>query len=71
MAARTTSPNCGRPFALKRAFTNLVDNAVKYGKVPALELRRRGEFIEVAVRDSGPGIRAAAFETVFAPFLTA
>ena len=60
--------HCGRPFALKRAFTNLVDNAVKYGQAPALELRRRGEFIEVAVRDSGPGIPAAAFETVFAPF---
>ena len=60
--------HCGRPFALKRAFTNLVDNAVKYGRSPEMELRRRGEFIEVAVRDSGPGIPAAAFEAVFAPF---
>jgi len=58
----------GRPFALKRAFTNLVDNAVKYGRAPALDLRRRDEFIEVAVRDSGPGIPAAAFQAVFAPF---
>ncbi len=58
----------GRPFALKRAFTNLVDNAVKYGRSPELELRCRGTLVEVAVRDSGPGIPTAAFESVFAPF---
>jgi signal transduction histidine kinase len=28
----------GRPLALKRAFANLVDNAVKYGRAPELEL---------------------------------
>jgi signal transduction histidine kinase len=32
-------PFRGRPFALKRAFTNLVDNAVKYGRSPELEFR--------------------------------
>ena len=58
----------GKPFALKRAFTNLVDNAVKYGRVPELELRCRGDSVVVAVRDSGPGIPATAFEDVFAPF---
>ena len=58
----------GKPFALKRAFTNLVDNAVKYGRAPELELRCRGGSIVVAVRDSGPGIPATAFEEVFAPF---
>ncbi len=58
----------GRPFALKRAFTNLVDNAVKYGRSPELELRCPGALVEVAVRDSGPGIPTAALESVFAPF---
>ncbi len=58
----------GKPFALKRAFTNLVDNAVKYGRAPELELRCRGDSVVVAVRDSGPGIPATAFEEVFAPF---
>ena len=58
----------GKPFALKRAFTNLVDNAVKYGRNPELELRCRVDSVEVAVRDSGPGIPATAFEEVFAPF---
>jgi signal transduction histidine kinase len=32
-------PFRGRPFALKRAFTDLVDNAVKYGRSPELEFR--------------------------------
>ena len=32
-------PFRGRPFTLKRAFTNLVDNAVKYGRSPELEFR--------------------------------
>ena len=58
----------GRPFALKRAFTNLVDNAVKYGRAPELELRCRGDAVFVVVRDSGPGIPATALEAVFEPF---
>ncbi|NPD69348.1 HAMP domain-containing protein (plasmid) [Lichenicola cladoniae] len=58
----------GKPFALKRAFTNLVDNAVKYGHAPELELRCREDTVVVAVRDSGPGIPTTAFEEVFAPF---
>ncbi len=58
----------GKPLALKRAFTNLVDNAVKYGRAPELELRCGVDSVVVAVRDSGPGIPATAFEEVFAPF---
>jgi signal transduction histidine kinase len=58
----------GRPFALKRAFANLVDNAVKYGRAPELELRRSEQQSVVVVRDSGPGIPPEALEKVFAPF---
>ena len=58
----------GRPFALKRAFTNLVDNAVKYARAPELELARADERITVTVRDSGPGIPPEAAERVFEPF---
>jgi signal transduction histidine kinase len=58
----------GRPFALKRAFTNLVDNAVKYGLAPELEFCLLEQRIVVVVRDSGPGIPADAAEQVFAPF---
>jgi signal transduction histidine kinase len=58
----------GRPLALTRAFTNLVDNAIKYGRDPELELRCSEKWITVIVRDTGPGIPAEAAEQVFAPF---
>jgi signal transduction histidine kinase len=58
----------GRPFALKRALENLVDNAVKYGREPELELRCSEQRFVVVVRDSGPGIPPEAAEKVFTPF---
>jgi signal transduction histidine kinase len=58
----------GRPFALKRAFANLIDNAVKYASGPEIRLRREPAGFRVTVRDHGPGIPAAAAEQVFQPF---
>jgi signal transduction histidine kinase len=62
------TPFRGRPFALKRAFTNLVDNAVKHGGAAEVELRCTPREFSVMVRDAGPGIPAEMFERVFAPF---
>jgi signal transduction histidine kinase len=59
----------GRPVALKRTFSNLVENAGKYACAPALVVRHDSDMIEVLVRDSGPGIPEAALETVFEPFV--
>jgi signal transduction histidine kinase len=59
---------CGRPFGLKRAFTNLVDNAVKYATPPEIQLSCREKVVTVAVRDRGPGIPPDALARVFAPF---
>jgi len=58
----------GRPFALKRAFTNLIDNAVKYGKAPQIELSREAGSWVVAIKDQGPGIPADALDNVFRPY---
>lgn len=58
----------GRPLALKRAFTNLIENAVKYGTPPQVELCCGKAGIAVTVRDEGPGIPSEAMETVFKPF---
>lgn len=58
----------GRPAALKRAFANLVDNAVKYGRDPAIALSVATGQVAVAVTDRGPGIPADAREQVFRPF---
>ncbi len=59
----------GRPVALKRAFSNLVDNAGKYACAPEMLLRHHDGMIEVLVRDRGPGIPEAALEAVFEPFM--
>jgi signal transduction histidine kinase len=58
----------GRPFGLKRAFTNLVDNAVKYATPPEIRLFCGEKSVTVAVRDQGPGIPPDALARVFAPF---
>lgn len=59
----------GRPFALRRAFANLMDNAVKYGAAPRrVTLRREPHWVQILISDSGPGIPAAAADRVFSPF---
>jgi signal transduction histidine kinase len=58
----------GRPFALKRAFTNLVENAIKYATPPEIELFRGDHMLVVSFRDRGPGLPSDALERVFGPF---
>lgn len=58
----------GRPLALKRAFTNLIDNAAKYGKAPEMELSSEEHALVVAIRDRGPGIPPDALDNVFRPY---
>jgi len=58
----------GRPMALKRAFANLVENAVKYGTRATVELHMHVDQVAVAVLDDGPGIPEPLHEEVFKPF---
>ena len=58
----------GRPVALRRAFANLIDNAVRYGGEAEVTLEDRGETVDVTVADRGPGIPPDKREQVFAPF---
>lgn len=58
----------GRPAGLKRAFANLVDNAVKYGVRPAIDLRVGPGEVIVTICDEGAGIPEHALEEVFTPF---
>ena len=57
-----------RPLALKRAITNLVDNAVKYGGDARVRVLPAQNAVEIVVDDTGPGIPEADLEEVFAPF---
>jgi signal transduction histidine kinase len=52
----------GRPLTLKRAFTNLIDNAAKYGQTPDIELCCEETALVVAIRDRGPGIPPDAID---------
>jgi signal transduction histidine kinase len=61
----------GRPFAIKRAFNNLVENAIKYATPPEIELRRETRAFVVTVRDRGPGIPQDALGSVFLPYYRA
>ncbi len=58
----------GRPLALRRAFANLIGNAVTYGGGAEVSLAKEGEGVTVTVADRGPGIPEALREKVFAPF---
>lgn len=59
----------GQSLGLKRVFTNLVDNALKYGERARITLRREDGQVIVDVEDEGPGVPAAQRETVFEPFV--
>lgn len=58
----------GRPAALKRAFANLVDNAVTYGGSARVSAVEAAGAVVVTVEDQGPGIPEAERERVFEPF---
>lgn len=57
-----------RPMALRRAFANLIDNAVKYGGEARVALEAANGEVAVRIDDQGPGIPEDERERVFAPF---
>jgi len=57
-----------RPVALRRAFSNLIDNGCKYGGEVCVSLTDKGSSLVIEIRDNGPGIPADQMERAFAPF---
>ena len=57
-----------RPTALRRAISNLVDNAIKYGKCAVVTLSAGTDRVVIVVEDEGPGIPRSERERVFEPF---
>lgn len=66
-AAPLTLVDC-RSSALKRAITNLVENAVKYGHKALVTLQVQARHVEIAIEDDGPGIPEQELVRVFQPF---
>jgi signal transduction histidine kinase len=58
----------GAPVALKRAFSNLIDNALKYGETARVSLQEGEGEVSVTFEDEGPGIPENQLEKVFAAF---
>lgn len=57
-----------RRVALKRAFSNLIDNAIKYGGIARVGVEDRSDRIVVSIDDDGPGIPSEHLEHIFTPF---
>jgi two-component system, OmpR family, osmolarity sensor histidine kinase EnvZ len=58
-----------RPYAMRRALTNLIDNALRYGNDRAiLTLEQSATFVRIKITDCGKGIPEAEHESVFKPF---
>ena len=58
----------GRPASLRRAFTNLIDNAIFHGKRAVVSIDADADEVTVEVADDGPGIPEVEMENVFKPF---
>lgn len=58
----------GREQALKRAMSNIISNALKYGKTVAVALESNERRMEITVDDDGPGIPEDKREDVFKAF---
>ena len=64
-----TSPVLGKPMALKRAFTNIIDNAVFYGGKAEVVLTQSASNLVIRVRDFGPGVASEDQKKIFEPFV--
>jgi signal transduction histidine kinase len=60
-----------RPALLRRAMTNLMSNAVKYGERAQVTLHLTAEHARIMIDDEGPGLPEDQLERVFEPFVRA
>ena len=58
----------GRPGALRRAVSNLIENALKYGGEAKVRISADAQEVTVEITDRGPGILDEEIQQVFKPF---
>jgi signal transduction histidine kinase len=58
-----------RSVSLRRALSNLVENAVTYGQRAWVTLTEEQDVLCINIDDDGPGIAAPDMERVFEPFV--
>lgn len=63
------APYAGKLSVLKRAVTNLIDNAVAHGKAVAVRIEDSATSLRLVIEDDGPGIPDADITRVTEPFV--
>jgi ligand-binding sensor domain-containing protein/signal transduction histidine kinase len=58
-----------KPLALKRAIGNLLDNALYYGERVEISARAEAQYVEIQIRDHGPGVAEEAFGSLFQSYV--
>ena len=59
----------GKPHALKRSLSNLIDNAVKYGEKVDIYVKDSAQSLVIVIKDQGPGIAESALSSIFTPYV--
>lgn len=57
-----------RPVSLQRAISNLIDNALKYGRRAYVRLETTAETAQITIEDEGTSVSAEHIEALVAPF---
>jgi len=68
---KVAQPYPGRPLALRRCLTNLVDNAIRYGGRATIKVEDAADRLTIRILDDGPGIPEQELEQAFEPFFRA
>jgi len=58
----------GKPLALKRCLSNLIENGVKYGGKVYVLMIDSPEELQIIIQDDGPGIPEHEIESIFQPY---
>lgn len=65
---RIHTPFYCRPQAIKRCFSNLLDNAIKYGAIAHVQLIQLPKSLHIVISDEGSGVPPEELEKLFDPF---
>ncbi|MDX1488625.1 MAG: ATP-binding protein [Acidiferrobacterales bacterium] len=68
LVADTRIPYVCRPVSIRRCFSNLIENAVKYGKRARVSVTTDSAAVVIRIEDSGPGIPEHLQNKVFDAF---
>ncbi len=58
----------GQAVNLRRAFTNIINNAIQYGDHALVTIKKIDQKLVISIADHGPGIPIEEYNKVFAPF---